>query len=198
MVVSGGHLSLFGRTALSNVGGSRVALGPAPEPVDPAYPLKDATSSEYRELQDLKQRDREVRRHEQAHIAAGGSLVRGGASFSYERGTDGRQYAVGGEVQIDTSAVAGDPAATIRKMQAVKRAAIAPADPSAQDRAVAADAARAEAEAQVELREQAGQSGGADHGDGDGRHAQNALSAYRGAADTTRQTPPGPLLDLIA
>lgn len=198
MVVSGGHLSLFGRTALSNVGGSRAALGPAPEPVDPADRLKDATSREYQELQDLKQRDREVRQHEQAHIAAGGSEVRGGASFNYERGADGRQYAVGGEVQIDTSAVAGDPAATIRKMQAVKRAALAPADPSAQDRAVAADAARAEGEARAELGEQSAQAGGAGHAPGDGRHAQNALSAYRGAADTTRRAPPQPLLDLIA
>jgi hypothetical protein len=32
----------------------------------------------------------------------------------------------------------------------------------------------------------------------DNRHAQNALSAYRGAAETTRKTQPGPLLDLIA
>lgn len=198
MVVSGGNLSLFGRTALSNVGGSRTGLSPALEPVDPSDPLRDATSSEYRELQDLKQRDREVRQHEQAHIAAAGGHVRGGASFSYENGPDGRQYAVGGEVQIDTSAVAGDPEATVRKMQAVQRAAMAPAEPSAQDRAVAAAAAQAEAKAQAELREQSSaQETASGHASG-GRRTQNALSAYRGAAGTLPQGESGISLDLIA
>ena len=73
MIVSGGNLSLFGRTALSNVGSSRVGLSPALEPVDPTDPLRDATSSEYQEFQDLKERDRELRQHEQAHTAAGGA-----------------------------------------------------------------------------------------------------------------------------
>ena len=196
MAVSGVNLSLFGRTALLNVGGSRAGLSPALEPVDPTDPLKDATSSEYQELQDLKARDREVRQHEQAHIAAGGANVHGGASYSYASGPDGRQYAVGGEVQIDTSAVAGDPAATIRKMQAVQRAAMAPVDPSSQDRAVAAAAAQAESEAQLELREQPQQ--GSDQGGSDGWRAQNALSAYRGTADTLPEARPDPLLDLIA
>jgi hypothetical protein len=119
MVVSGGHLSLFGRTALSNVGVSRAAMGPAPEPVDPAGALKDATLSQHQERQGLKQHDREVRRPEQARMATGGPGVRGDAGSGYEQGTDNR-------------------------------------------------------------------------------HAQNALSAYRGAAETTRKTQPGPLLDLIA
>lgn len=66
-------------------------------------------------------RDREVRAHEQAHMAAAGAYSRGGP--------DNRQYAVGGEVQIDTSAVSGDPEATIRKAQTVRRAANAPATP---------------------------------------------------------------------
>ena len=197
MVVSGGQLSLFGRTALSNVGGSRAALGPSLEPVDPTDPLKDATSREYRELQELQRRDREVRQHERAHISAGGRHVRGGASFSYERGPDGKHYAVGGEVQIDTSPVAGDPAATIRKMQAVKRAAMAPAEPSAQDRAVAAAAARAEAEARLAQREQAGQDGSAGPERGDGSLARRALDVYQGAAESSRRVS-APLLDLIA
>jgi len=198
MVVAGGNLSLFGRTALSNVGGSRAGLSSALEPVDPADRLKDATSSEYQELQDIKERDREVRQHEQAHLAAGGSHVRGGASFSYERGPDGRQYAVGGEVQIDTSAVAGDPAATIRKMQAVQRAALAPAEPSVQDRSVAAEAAQTEAEARRELREQDGGENEARPERADGRDTLSALSAYRDAAADLQQTRQGPSIDLIA
>ncbi len=195
MLVSGGNLSLFGRTALSNVGGSRTGQSPALEPVDPTDPLKDATTSEYRELQDLKERDREVHRHEQAHMAAGGAHVRGGASYSYQLGPDGRLYAVGGEVQIDTSPVAGDPAATIRKMQAVQRAALAPAEPSAQDRAVAAQAAQAEAEARIELREQ---DKARDHAASGAGRARNAVNAYQGAEDSLSQTSPGPSLDLIA
>jgi SprA-related family len=90
-----------------------------------------------------------LRAHEQAHAAAAGAL--GGApSFKFERGPDGRSYAVSGEVQIDVSAVSDDPEATIRKMQQVKRAALAPADPSGPDRAIAA---RADAEILAAQRE---------------------------------------------
>jgi hypothetical protein len=152
--VTGVQLSAFGRSALSNVGKAGADQKRALDPVQETDPLKDPTSSEYKELQELKQRDREVRQHEQAHIAAGGAYVRGGASFSYQRGADGRQYAVGGEVQIDTSEIPGDPAATIRKMQVVRSAAMAPAEPSGQDRAVAAEATQAEAQARADLREQ--------------------------------------------
>jgi hypothetical protein len=54
-------------------------------------------------------------------------------------------------VPIDLSPVKGDPAATIRKMQQVQRAPVAPADPSAADRRVAAVARRAEQQARAEL-----------------------------------------------
>lgn len=109
------------------------------------------TQEELRQVQQLKQRDREVRAHEAAHQAAAGGLAKGGASFSYDRGPDGRLYAVGGEVGIDTGKVAGDPEATLRKAQQVQAAALAPAQPSAQDRAVAAQAAVMAAEARSEL-----------------------------------------------
>ena len=98
----------------------------------------------------LKVIDAKVKAHEQAHLAAGGNLVRGGASFEYDKGPDGRNYAVAGEVQIDTSAVAGNPEATISKMQQVRRAALAPADPSAQDRKVAQQASQSESAARLE------------------------------------------------
>jgi hypothetical protein len=102
-------------------------------------------------LQKLAQTDRKVRSHEQAHLAAAGPYARGGATYTFERGPDGRLYAVGGEVAIDTSPVAGDPEATLRKAQAIKASALAPADPSAQDRAVAAQAAQLAASAQAEI-----------------------------------------------
>lgn len=109
---------------------------------------------EQRQVDKLQSRDREVRAHEQAHIAAGGSLIKGAASFQYETGPDGKHYAVGGEVQIDTSPVKDNPAATIRKAQMIQRAAKAPADPSSQDESVAAAAQAMEMEAKQELRQE--------------------------------------------
>ncbi len=102
----------------------------------------ELSDEEKKEVSELKKRDLEVRSHEQAHIAAGGAYVRGGASFSYQTGPDGKKYAVGGEVSIDTSSVSGDPEATIRKMQVVRKAALAPASPSSTDRSVAAAASQ--------------------------------------------------------
>lgn len=106
------------------------------------------------ELRELASRDREVRAHEQAHLAVGGQYA-GAVSYSYERGPDGRLYAVGGTVAIDTAAVPGDPAATLDKLQQVQRAALAPAQPSAQDLAIAAQAAQGIAQARAELASQA-------------------------------------------
>lgn len=110
------------------------------------------TEGEKREVRELRQRDREVRAHEQAHRSAGAGLVRGG-SYEYATGPDGRRYVVAGEVRIDTSKEK-DPRATLRKMEQVKRAALAPAEPSAADKAVAAQADRIAAEARAELAEE--------------------------------------------
>ncbi|MBK5967151.1 hypothetical protein CCR95_24535 [Thiocystis minor] len=119
-----------------------------PEASDSALEL---TTDEQQELQLLKQRDTEVRAHEQAHIAAGGRYVTSSASYDYQTGPDGQRYAIGGEVGIDTSSVSGDPAATLDKARAVRRAALAPAEPSAQDLRVAASATTMETNALHEL-----------------------------------------------
>jgi len=105
----------------------------------------------------LQARDADVRAHEAAHVAAGGGLVTGGISYSYEKGPDGKQYAVGGEVSIDTSAVAGNPRATLLKARQIAAAALAPADPSGQDQSVAAQAEAMAGRAAAEL---AGGNGG--------------------------------------
>lgn len=102
-------------------------------------------------LRQLRARDREVRAHEAAHVAAGGSLVRGGPSFTLQRGPDGRSYAIGGEVQLDTSAVPNDPEATLRKSDQVRAAALAPAQPSPQDLRVAANANQLAARARIDI-----------------------------------------------
>jgi len=109
--------------------------------------------TEQRELEQLKSRDREVRAHEQAHLAAAGHLASGGASYTYQRGPDGQRYAVGGEVSIESARVAGDPEATIQRAQQIRRAALAPANPSAQDRSVAVNASATILKAQAELAE---------------------------------------------
>lgn len=97
------------------------------------------TEGEQRQVEKLKARDREVRAHEQAHATTGGSVT-GSPQYTFEQGPDGKQYAVGGEVSVDASPVRGNPEATIRKMELVKKAALAPANPSSQDRRVAAEA----------------------------------------------------------
>lgn len=102
----------------------------------------------------LKSRDAEVRVHEQAHLSAAGQYATGGASYVYQVGPDGRRYAIGGEVGIDTAPVAGDPEATLQKAWVVQRAALAPAQPSAQDMKVAALAAQMANQARLELTEQ--------------------------------------------
>ena len=111
----------------------------------------ELTTQEQRQLDTLKIRDREVKTHELAHLSAAGGLALGGANFTYKLGPDGTRYAVGGEVQIDTSAVQGDPAATLRKADLIRRAALTPAQPSGQDRSVAAQAAAMAAQARAEL-----------------------------------------------
>ena len=115
------------------------------------------TETEQREVESLKARDREVRAHERAHATAGGGIA-GQPNFTFTTGPDGRQYAVGGEVSIDLSPVSGNPEATIRKMEQVKRAALAPSNPSGQDRRVAAAAEgkiqAARQEIQAEKREE--------------------------------------------
>lgn len=108
------------------------------------------TEQQLEVVQALQARDREVRAHEQAHKSAAGSLA-GAVSLSYQTAPNGQRYAVGGEVPIDASAVNGDPAATIRKMNIVKAAATAPADPSAQDQSVAASASIVLAQALKDL-----------------------------------------------
>ena len=102
-------------------------------------------------LSRLRARDREVRAHEAAHAAVGGSLVRGGPSYTLQRGPDGRSYAIGGEVQLDTSAVPNDPEATLQKSNQIRAAALAPAEPSPQDLRVAANASQLAAKARVDI-----------------------------------------------
>lgn len=124
--------------------------GGQPASDSPVVSKKELSVEDRQTVDKLKQRDAEVKAHEQAHMASGGDLVQGSASYEFQSGPDGKMYAVGGEVQIDTSAER-TPEATISKMQQVRQAALAPAQPSGTDRAVAAQASQIEAQARMEL-----------------------------------------------
>ncbi|MCP4445351.1 MAG: hypothetical protein GY811_08410 [Myxococcales bacterium] len=156
----------------------------------------ELTEQEEQEVAELKARDAEVRAHEQAHVAAAGGHTSGGIKYEFQRGPDNQQYAVGGHVSIDTAPVQGDPARTIQKAETVRRAALAPAEPSAADKQVAAKASRTATQARIELateqqEELAEAKEEADaerdeHADQEGArptvHASHALASYAMAA----------------
>jgi len=112
--------------------------------------VQPLTADEVAQLRLLKSRDREVRAHEQAHASVGGPYA-GAPNYQYTKGPDGRQYASSGHVNIDSSKIAGDPEATLQKALQLKRAALAPAQPSQQDRRVATNAQQLAIEARAEL-----------------------------------------------
>ena len=112
--------------------------------------LGELTAQEQQEISELSARDQEVRTHELAHIAAAGSLTLGGASYDFTTGPDGKRYAVGGSVVIDTTP-GQTPQETLAKAQQMRAAALAPSQPSAQDRAIATMASKLEMQAQQEL-----------------------------------------------
>lgn len=113
-------------------------------------------------ISELKARDQHVRAHERAHLNASAGYATSGASYTYQVGPDGRRYAVGGEVGIDTSPVAGDLQATIQKARVVQRAALAPSDPSSQDLKVHAQAVQMEMQASQELQSEKSKSNTSD------------------------------------
>ena len=99
----------------------------------------DELSEDEKQLvQDLRARDAEVKTHEAAHQAAGGGMT-GAASYTYQQGPDGRMYAIGGEVSISIPS-GSTPQESMRNAQQAIAAAMAPADPSGQDFAVASSA----------------------------------------------------------
>ncbi|GAB6040420.1 hypothetical protein JCM17961_10940 [Endothiovibrio diazotrophicus] len=165
----------------------------------------ELTEEERKQVEELKARDQEVRTHESAHKSAGGQYVRGSASFTYQTGPDGKRYAIGGEVKIDTGKE-DDPQKTLEKAEAIRRAAMAPAEPSNKDRQVAADAARMATEARMEISRssteaaatgevagEGGEPGGASAGGGVAGRSDGApgSSDERGGPGTQRRTAAG-------
>lgn len=173
----GRPIAVADATAFADDGDSDAADAPLPPPKPPTAPpsseasrrveraieaaaapdesvnAQGLTEEEQAYVRELQEIDREVRAHEAAHAATGGAYA-GRPTYEYVTGPDGVRYAVSGRVQIDTGVVSGDPEATIRKLETVRRSALAPAKPSGQDRAVAAQAEAGIRQAQAELNEQ--------------------------------------------
>ncbi|GAB2865100.1 hypothetical protein GCM10027277_37500 [Pseudoduganella ginsengisoli] len=128
---------------------------PAAAPAGKAAARQDKvelTPEQQAQIDKLKASDTKVRQHEQAHLAAAGGLATSWPTYTYQRGPNGVNYAVGGEVNINTSP-GSTPQETIARAERIQAAALAPADPSGQDRSVAARAQQMEREAQVELQQ---------------------------------------------
>lgn len=94
------------------------------------------TAREAALVAELERMDRDVRDHEMAHYFA----ARPHGAFPeywYVSGPQGRRYAASGITQFDASEIEGDIAASLRKLQKLRQAALAPRVPSDEDRRVA-------------------------------------------------------------
>jgi len=153
----------------------------SPSNASSAAPTEVLTAEQQRQVQQLKETDRKVRAHEQAHVSVGADLVRGGATFSYQTGPDDQRYAVSGEVSIDASP--GRTAAeTIPKAQHIRAAALAPVDPSAQDQNVAAKASVMETNARIELAAQQQEDSGNKSSESENGAKQSGTRLYQAVA----------------
>ncbi len=137
----------------------------------PAPGPKQLTPEQQRAIRELQQIDRTVRAHEQAHLSAGRGVITSAANFTYTYGPDDKQYAVAGEVGIDTSPE-DKPQDNIDKGQLIQAAALAPRDPSPQDYSVASIGSQLEAQGRSDLMRQ---------------QATQVESASNASADASRQ-----------
>lgn len=86
-----------------------------------------------RVLDRFKDMDQNVRSHEQIHATIGATTSP--ISYNYQQGPDGKMYAVGGHVRLDTS-MPSDPKAAMAKLDQIARAASGPSDLSSADMAI--------------------------------------------------------------
>lgn len=100
------------------------------------------SAAERAHIAELLQRDGQVRQEENAHAAMAGSAA-GAIQYDYQRGPDGRMYAVGGSVPIHAENPSGDPVEQRRLAGKIAAAAMAAINPSAADYAAASTAYRA-------------------------------------------------------
>ncbi len=111
----------------------------------------ELTDEEKKKVEELKKKDAEIKKHEQAHKRAAAGIKSTGPHYKYTIGPDGRRYVKDGHVNIDIAEVPNNPEATIKKAQQIRRAALAPGNPSPQDLRIANQAAAMEAKARMEM-----------------------------------------------
>jgi hypothetical protein len=172
--------------------GARVAIKPGEGEADEKNASESETGAKSAEqnpetavqIAKLKQTEREVITHEAAHMAVGGQFA-GSASYTYTTGPDGRRYITGGEVPISTPAT-DDPEEALRNAEQVMRAAMAPANPSGQDIAVAAGAAQMAAQARMQIAAQNADTSAGDVGTNGTRTPDAHSSQIKRAYESTR------------
>jgi len=107
---------------------------------DEATQTKEKLSAEQqKQVEKLKSIDAEVKAHEKAHVAASAGISSSAPTYTYQKGPDGQNYAVAGEVQV-RFVTSGDPEKTIADAKTMAASALAPSAPSGQDMSVARNA----------------------------------------------------------
>lgn len=94
------------------------------------------TPEEKEVVRALQAEDLKVRIHEAQHLRLAGGLAVGTPDYQYAQGPDGKFYAVGGAVNVQTGQ-SSDPDKAARDAASFARAALGPGDASSQDLFVA-------------------------------------------------------------
>ncbi len=119
---------------------------------------ENLSEEEEKELEKMQKREDEVIKHEQAHKSAAGGLSVTRAQYEYVQGTDGKMYVKDGEVELKVKEE-DDPQKNKENAEQLKRAALAPEEPSAQDMKVAQEADKMIQKANQELHQLEGTNG---------------------------------------
>ena len=117
--------------------------------------LNDLSTDQLKSVKKKREFDKALTEHEEAHHSVAADLARSGPLYETETGEDGETYRKSGKVMIDTG-VTNDPEKTVKKMQQVRAAALAPdgnqlAPLSEQDKKVAREAEEKQRKAQAQL-----------------------------------------------
>ena len=141
-------------------------------------------TGEKAQLAELRARDASVRKEEQTHAATAG-VYAGSPQYKFERGPDGRQYAVEGSVSIKISAgTLSSPEKAAAALKTIQDAALSPENPSAGDLSVFTQARAAEANNRYRQSQALAQKGaGADNGSAGGG---TAVEDTTGSDETDR------------
>lgn len=101
---------------------------------DPQNPKNYDEQDFQRVLEKFKRTDSKIRSHEQVHATIGHTTTP--IAYTYQKGPDGKMYAVGGNVRFDTS-IPNDPKAAAFKLDQLHKAASATSEPSNADNTIA-------------------------------------------------------------